>query len=511
MSEAQQPTTEPQESLFEAGELPPASAPAKPLAQVPAAQAMPRLLQARRDQVELRSFDLEASLAHDHPARAVWAFVQALDLKPLYAQIRSVQGRAGAPAIDPAILMALWLWATVDAVGSAREVARLCERDDAYRWLCGGVGVNHHTLSDFRTSHTQWLDEQLSRSIAALMQRKLVKLEVVAQDGLRVRAAAKAASFRRLSKLQQLQQQAREQVQALKAELDADSSASTRRKQAARERAAREREQRLSQALQTLQELEQRAGERTANKAGRRKALGHSARKRNDDPPAPPAGPVCSEPSSSAQDGADDGINTTPATKTVKAVRQREPRASTTDPQAQVMRMADGGFRPAYNVQLAVDEATQLIAAVQVINEGSDMHSMQPMHASLEQRYGRTPTYWLADGGYLKHEAIEQLSLRGTRPVVPPARSRNPEFDPLAPQASDTAPVAAWRGFMATSEGQALYKRRAASVECANAQLRRRGLQRLNVRGLLKARAVALWHALAHNLMRMRSLGFAPA
>jgi transposase len=214
--------------------------------------------------VELRPFDLEATLVHDHAARAVWAFVQALDLKPLYAQIRSVRGGAGAPAIDPAILVALWLWATVDAVGSAREVARLCERDDAYRWLCGGVGVNHHTLADFRTAHGQWLDEQLSRSIAALMQRKLVTLEVMAQDGLRVRAAAKAASFRRLSKLQQLQQQARQQVQALKAELDADSSASTRRKQAARERAAREREQRLAQALQTLQDLEQRAAERTA-------------------------------------------------------------------------------------------------------------------------------------------------------------------------------------------------------------------------------------------------------
>jgi transposase len=252
MSAQQQPAGEPQESLFEASELAPASDPVVAAAGLGAQVTTPRLLQARRDQVELRPFDLEATIAHDHAVRAVWAFVQAQDLKPLYGRIRSVGGRAGAPAIDPAILMALWLWATVDAVGSAREVARLCERDDAYRWLCGGVGVNHHTLADFRTAHTQWLDEQLSRSIAALMQRKLVKLEVMAQDGLRVRAAAKAASFRRLSKLQQLQQQAREQVQALKAELDADSSASTRRKQAARQRAAREREQRLTQALQTL-------------------------------------------------------------------------------------------------------------------------------------------------------------------------------------------------------------------------------------------------------------------
>lgn len=501
---------ESQESLFEADELASSPEPEAAAAAMQVGSAAPRLLQARRDQVELRPFDLETTIAQDHPARAVWSFVQALDLKPLYAQIRSVGGRAGAPAIDPAILMALWLWATVDAVGSAREVARLCERDDAYRWLCGGVGVNHHTLADFRTAHTEWLDEQLSRSIAALMQRKLVKLEVVAQDGLRVRAAAKAASFRRLSKLQQLQQQAREQVQALRAELDADSSASTRRKQAARERAAREREQRLSQALQTLQELEQRASERVANKAGRRKALGHSARNRNDDPP-PPAAPGSSAPASSTQGGADDSGKTARATGTTKKKAERELRASTTDPQAQVMKMADGGFRPAYNVQLAVDEATQLIAAVQVVNEGSDMHRMNPMHESVQKRYGHTPAYWLADGGYPKHEAIEQLSLRGTQAVVPPARSRSPQFDPFAPQAGDTAPLAAWRKLMASTQGQQLYKRRAASVECANAQLRRRGLQRLNVRGLFKARAVVLWHALAHNLMRMRSLGFATA
>jgi hypothetical protein len=210
------------------------------------------------------------------------------------------------------------------------------------------------------------------------------------------------------------------------------------------------------------------------------------------------------EPASCAPPGANDGAKTT---KAAKAARKRELRASTTDPQAQVMKMADGGFRPAYNVQLAVDEATQLIAAVQVVNEGSDMHCMLPMHASIEERYGHTPDYWLADGGYPKHQAIEELSLRGTQPVIPPASSRNPGFDPLAPQATDTAPLAQWRRLMASAKGQQLYKRRAASVECANAQLRRRGLQQLNVRGLLKAKAVALWHALAHNLMRMRSLG----
>ena len=154
-------------------------------------------------------------LPADHGARTVWAFVQALDLAPLYARIKSVEGGAGAPAIDPAILVALWLWATLDGVGSAREVDRLCERDDAYRWLCGGVGVNHHALADFRTMHASWLEDQLARGIASLLERKLVTLNVVAHDGMRVRANAKASSFRRREKLQHLHALARQQLQAL--------------------------------------------------------------------------------------------------------------------------------------------------------------------------------------------------------------------------------------------------------------------------------------------------------
>jgi transposase len=157
----------------------------------------PRVLWPQRHQVELRPCDLESLLAPEHPARTVWAFVQALELAPLYARIKSTEGRGGAPAIDPAILVALWLWATIDGVGCAREVDRLCERDDAYRWICGDVGVNYHSLADSRTEHEAWLDAQLTRSIAALLDRKLVTLNVVAQDGLRVRAAAKASRFPR--------------------------------------------------------------------------------------------------------------------------------------------------------------------------------------------------------------------------------------------------------------------------------------------------------------------------
>jgi transposase len=462
-----------QQGLFGEGEVPQGAERARPAQ----ADGPPRVMSPQRNQVELRPVDLESLLAHDHPARTVWAFVQALDLTPLYARIKSVAGRGGAPAIDPAILVALWLWATIDGVGSAREVDRLCERDDAYRWICGGVGVNYHSLADFRCEHEVWLDAQLTRSIASLLDRRLVTLNAVAQDGLRVRAHAKASSFRRRDKLAELHAQALAQVQALKRELTEDAGASARRKQAAIGRAAREREQRLAAALATMDKL-QRKPEPQPKQAKPPKRRGRDG----DD--APP----------------DAGTPTKP---------QPEPRVSTTDADSRVMKMADGGFRPAFNAQLAVDADTQLIAAVAISNSGSDMGQMSPMHQNLQQRYRVTPDHWLADGGFTKLQAIDELTARGTQPVVPPPSSRNPDIDRLAPKDTDSPAQAQWRAFMASDFAKQLYIQRGASVECANAQLRRRGLSSFNVRGLLKTRAVLLWHALAHNLMRMRSLNIA--
>jgi transposase len=457
-------------TLFDESEVPTAAA-LRERAEVPKT-GVARVMAAQRDQIELRACDLDALLGGDHAARTVWAFVQSLDLGPLHARIKAVEGAAGRPAIDPAILVALWLWATVDGVGSAREIDRLCERDDAYRWICGGVGVNYHTLADFRTQHVEWLDAQLTRSIASLLERKLVTLSVVAQDGLRVRASAKAASFRRRGRLEKFLHEARAQVDALKAELDEDAGAGTRRKQAARERAGREREERVARALATMHEIEALA----PAKKDPQPIKEHDS--------APPSGG-----------------------QPPKA--EAEPRVSTTDPEARVMKMADGGFRPAFNAQLAVDTATQLIAGVDLVNIGSDMGQMVPMHAQIEQRYGHPPEHWLADGGYSKLQAIDEVAQRGTQPLMPPPRSRDPNVDPFAPKSTDSENVAQWRARMASPEAKELYKQRAATIECTNAQVRRRGLYQFLVRGRLKTRGVLLWHALAHNLMRMRSLNIA--
>lgn len=413
-----------------------------------------------RDQLELRPMDLEATLGPEHPARAVWAFVDSLELSALYEGIAAVEGRAGRPAIDPRILVALWLYATVEAVGSARALARLCEQHDAYRWICGGVSVNHHTLSDFRVGYGAWLDEQLSRSVAALMHAGAVELERVAQDGMRVRASAGAASFRRASTLKKCLERARSQVNRLRRELDDDPGAASRREQAARIRAAQERERRVAQALEQLEEIER----------------SHKAKPKKE--------------------GETDEEH----------AKRSEPRASSTDPEARVMKMADGGFRPAYNVQLATDTDTQIIVGVEVDNVGSDMAQLSPMLEQLEQRYERLPEEALVDAGFASHHAIEDAHERGVCVYSPVVKPRDPSRDPHRPRPGDSEAIAQWRVRMGTEQAKEVYRERAASAECVNALARQRGLQQFPIRGRSKVRAVALWYALAHNLMRMLSL-----
>ncbi len=460
-------------------------------------QGAPRVQSAVRNQVELRACDLDSALPAEHQARAVWAFVQSLDLQALYARIRAVQGRVGRAPIDPAILMSLWLYATLDGVGSARELDRLCNSDDAYRWLCGGVGVNHHTLGDLPVEHTQWLDEQLTRNVAALLSEGLVSMNRVAHDGMRVRAHAGAASFRRRETLEQLMQDAQAQVQALKQEVGDDPGAGTRRVRAARQRAASEREQRIERAIKAMNEID-------------KSMAGKSQKRQADTSPVDTTQDETTPAEAAVQDQCV-GEQTTeqPSKRTKQTKKPKEPRVSTTDHEARVMKMADGGFRPAFNAQLAADTGTMIITGVDLINSGSDMNQMLPMHEQHQDRYSRVPEQWLADGGFAKHEHIEQLDARATKvfaPVVTPKDKQRDRYERLP---TDSEALGQWRERMGTEEAKQIYKERAASIECTNAHLRNRGLQRFNVRGLYKARAVLLWHALAHNLKRMTALNFA--
>lgn len=438
-----------------------------------------RVMVANRNQIELRAVDLEGLLPADHRARVVWAYVERLDLSPLYERIKAVEGHAGRPGIDPAILLALWLYATLEGVGSARALARLCAEHDAYRWICGGVGVNYHSLADFRVGHVEFMEQLLTTGVAVLMASGAVTLQRVAQDGVRVRAAAGAPSFRRRRTLERCLREAREQVTRLRAELDDDPGATSRRQQAARERAARERAERVEQALVELAKIE--AMKHQAAKKAERKAAKQTAKqtaRKDDESQGPGTGSGQPE---------DD--------------KKRAPRASTTDPEARVMKGPDGGFRPSYNVQFATDAGAGIIVGVEVTNQGADQGQLSPMGQQLKRRYGRVAQETVVDGGFVTLAEIAAGSELGSTvyaPVPEPKTSKRGRYQPLR---GDPPAVAAWRMRMGTQEAKDIYRQRAATAEWANAQARNRGLRQFLVRGLRKVKAVALWYALAHNVL----------
>ena len=431
----------------------------------PGAPAPPwRLRRANRDQVAPVPAYLDALLPDDHLARLVWAAVERLDRGAFTAPLKVVEGGPGRAAADPAVLLALWLYATSQGVSSARALARLCVEHLAYIWLCGGVTVNYHTLSDFRVQHAAALDSLMTQALGCLHAAGLVEFNHVAQDGVRVRASAGAASFRRQRTLTESLTAAREVLAAVAAqEREGDPERPTARQQAARERAARERVARLEAALAAL-------------------------------PPGPPPPPPPEEPPPGAPPQ-DDGAGP-PST------RRKEPRASSTDAEARVMKMADGGFRPAYNIQFVADTAERVIVGVAVSNCGSDMNQAPPMLEQVEGRLAQLPGAWLLDGGFASGATIEALAAVGVEALAPVQTPKDPTRERYAPRPGDSAALAAWRERMGTAAAQATYKLRAATIECVNAQARaRHGLQQVRVRGLEKVRCVATWVALTHNVL----------
>ena len=398
----------------------------------------------------MHTLSLDQMLPPDHVARVVWDAVKDLDVTPLLADIRSVEHHAGNPAIDPRLLIALWLLATIHGVGSARDIERRCSEHMAYRWLCGGVSVNYHTLSDFRTGRVAFLDTLLTTSVAGLLHQDLIVLDRVAQDGMRVRASAGQASFRRHTTLRKCLAEADAQVQALKAQAEVDPSAGARRQQ----RLAEDRAARVAAALVEARQL-----------AARRQEVEAS-----------------------------------------KGVKAKEPRASTTDPEARVMKMPDGGYRPAYNVELATTTVGGIIAGADVTNQGSDGGQLTPMTEQLEARYGTKPKEVLADGGFATLDDIQTMHADHQvvvyAPVKDEEKKREAGVDPFAPRPRDPEGVALWRQRMGTAAAQAIYRERAQTAEWANAGMRNRGLYQFRVRGLAKVKAVVLWYVLAHNLLQ---------
>jgi len=440
-----------------------------PLFPLPEPQASPprtptepgqaRVARPNRHQVRLEPRDLESLLAADHPARSIWDLLERLDLRRFYGSIQAVLDGPGRPATDPQVLLALWVLATIQGVGSARQLARLCEEHDAYRWLRGGVPINYHMLADFRIMRGQELDEILSEIVGALMAAGEVTLERVAQDGMRVRASAGAASYRRKDKLTVCLAEARAQVERLAEEREHPDPGVSKRQQKARERAARERTERVEQALNYLPQAE---ASKDLQKQKFTKAAG---------------------------------------------AKVTEARVSTTDPEARVMKMPDGGFRPAYNVQFATDSQSGVIVGVAVTNAGTDAGQTTPMVEQIERRTGGKPRDYLVDGGYATREDITSLGQKGVNAYAPVRMPRNqPEEKRYEPRYGDSPEVASWRQRMATEEAKTVYRQRGALAEWTNAQTRQHGISQFNVRGIAKTTTAALLVAIAHNLLRWMSI-----
>lgn len=418
-----------------------------------AAARSPRLKTPDRSQVDPNPRILDELIPDDDPARLVWEMTGDLNLGPLYEGIKSVEGRPGRPTIDPRVLVALWLYATAEGISSARKLAEFCYRLDGFKWIRGGVDVNHHTLSDFRVAHTDWLQEQVVQIVAAMLAEGLITLNRVGQDGMRVRASAGSGSFKKEETLDKLLALAQEQWDRLQKEFETGAPELSARQRAARERAARERLERLQRAKEEQQKI----------------AAAREARKKED------------------------GENA---------------RASFTDPESRKMKMADGGFRPAYNPQFATDLDGLVIVGVDVTNAGSDGGQMDPMVEQIEENQRQLPEEYYTDGGFSTKDDIEKLGERGVTvftPVKEEEKRRNEGKDPFAPQKGDKPQVAEWRQRMGTQEAKEKYKQRS-KCEWTNARCRQRNLWQFTVRGLAKVKAVVLWHVLAHNLQRRVAL-----
>jgi transposase len=417
-----------------------------------------RLRQPDRSQVEMIVQSPDDLIPQDHEARIIWRVCESQDLSEFSEPIKAREGVSGRDSTTPVLLVSLWLYAAVRGIGSARELARRCKESAPFKWLCGGVSLNHHTLSDFRVGHGPALDALFTRILAMLVEKKLVKVYRISQDGTRVRACAGASSFRREERLQKLLDEAKQHVEDLKSLLaDPEKSAGVSAKQkAARTRAARQRQQRVEQAIHRLPELKKKQEKLAKKKSQKEKQ------------------------------------------------KLKEPRASTTDAEATVMKMANGGFNPAVNVQFATDTESRAIVGVDVSGEGNDHHLAEPMREQVEQRTGQKVHEHLIDGGYLVLEEIEDAAEAGVTVYAPPKPPRNKEQggSEFQPKAHESQTLGEWRQRMGSEQGKEIYKERASTSETVNGDLRtHRGMGRMLVRGLKKAKCVALWCALAYNVM----------
>jgi transposase len=487
----------------------------------------PRLQVINRNQLIMRTVDVELLVGPEHPARAVWELIGQRDLAQFYNQIGATEGVAGRPARDPRLMLSLWIYAYMEGIPSAREIARQCESNAGFQWLTGATTVSAHALSDFRTQYGEAVKDLAAQILGLLAGEGMVDLKQVTQDGTKVRASAGADTFRREKTLGRHLAEARQQIEKL---VNGDEEEISQQSLRSRERGARERLKRLEKAQQELAKIQQNRNEKEKSEA----------------------------------------------------------RVSLTDPEARIMKQNDGGYAPSYNMQLSTDAKHTLIVGVKVSQDGGDIGQLQPAMNRLQQESGRAPQQAIVDAGYTSRDNIVAMAAAGIDLIGPTLEGKvqketlykirgvQGEFRPeafvfdeesntytcpagkklpykarntmvgqikytyaanaedcnacaqkqhccptsskgrLIVRAEETAEVEAFRAKMETAEAQAIYKKRGAVAEFPNLWIKEKfRLRQFSVRGLEKVQIEALWVCMTYNIqqwIRLRRLqGVTPA
>ncbi len=484
---------------------------------------LPRLAAIDRRQITLRTVDVELLIDQDHGARSIWELVGRLDLSLYYEQIASVQGRAGREHTDPQLLISLWLYAYSRGISSAREIARQCEYEPAFEWLCGLEPISHRTVSGFRSHYKAALDDLFVQVLGMLSSEGLISMERVTLDGTKIKANAGGNTFRRKEKIEAHLALAREQVRVMD-EQAADEEKRAKRQTSARRRAARQRTSRLEAALREVERLQQ-------DKKHDRESF--------------------------------------------------VARASSTDPEAHVMRNGEGGTVPSYNVQLVTDTTHGLIVNVEATTDAIDYRQMEPALNRCLETLGCRPQQIVADGDYTNHASVQAAATCGVdfygswlaswKPGERDAQGRSAAFQAsafpynakldcftcpvgqtlghhtilnrehgvrthvyrapkeacrtcahrseCAPQKArsewvrsitrmeEPAETTAFKAKMETEQAQRIYSKRSQIAEFPHAWIKERcGLRQFRCRGRLKVAMEATWACLSYNLTRWFSI-----
>ncbi len=417
-----------------------------------------------RNQIEFKIESLDSSLPLDHDARTIWKFVNLLDLSKAEEAIASLKDYSGRPTIHPKIIISLWIYGISKGIVSGRKIAENCKDHRGFAWICGGISIGHHVLSNFRSKHCELFEDLVVQTISILVSEELIELKEVAQDGVKINANASKESFRRKPTLKKK----KAAIMKNKAEIIKyiQELEDQQKKGLLLKEEKRKKKRELTEALkkekrinETLKELENFKNQKNKNRSK------HKNKKLSN-----------------------------------KEVRKL--RSSTTDPESRKMRMADGSFKAAYNFQIATEVNSELALGVRGTQNGTDGGEMLLMYQHLMDKHGKTIKSYIVDDGYTNISDVQALYEQGTHVYMPTEGKSKSKREKILSEdyKGESEAAIEWVKRMETEEAKEIYKKRIRVSETINAYFRNHGLGQMLVRGLRKSAGVVNLFCLAYNM-----------